>query len=277
MSGRDDASRELPVTSRRRQRDLLRSWSTWAMTSILLDPAQVNHVRDSGWSGTHHSDPTTGERSVGTTDGLGFGVDDSWQQPREVVAWPDLEAIAREVPAEVRAQLVEFHERLRDHRKTYPRFAASADAVGCGPIIEGQPLTPRQEAYLRELGAFKASGVLQTWERKRAALDVERLEIHELALTGGLGSEPVDLLELLEDDPHTQIQVTLATDPNLPPETLQAQPADENPRVHEANARNTAAPEGSATGQRPGLHPPAPLLRQASELHRRTPATGVAR
>jgi hypothetical protein len=187
------------VTSWRRQHELLRSWSTWAMTSILLDPSEVAQVRESGWSGTHHSDPATGERIAGATDGLGFGLDESWHNPRELIAWPDIEAIAESVPTEVREQLVELRDRLREHRKAYPRFAASADAIGCGPIVEGQPLTPRQEAYVRELQEFEASGVLPAWEQKHAALDAERLQLHDQALAAGLDHEPVDLLELLED------------------------------------------------------------------------------
>lgn len=55
------------VTSRRRQHKLLQSWSTWAMTSILLDPTEVARVRESGWAGTHHHDSATGLRIVGTT------------------------------------------------------------------------------------------------------------------------------------------------------------------------------------------------------------------
>ena len=187
------------VTSRRRQHELLRSWSTWAMTSILLDPSEVAHVRESGWSGTHHSDPTTGERIAGTTDGLGFGLDESWHNPRELIAWPDIEAIAESVPTEVREQLVELRDRLREHRKAYPRFAASAAAIGCGPIVEGQPLTPRQEAYVRELQEFEASGVLPAWEQKHAALDAERLQLRPkrvrvpgaLPGTGGDRVEPI--------------------------------------------------------------------------------------
>lgn len=169
------------VTSRRRQHELLRSWSTWAMTSILLDPAEVARVRESGWAGTHHHDPATGLRIVGTTDGvgLGFGVGDSWRNPAEVIPWSEIEAIAQAVPSEVREQVFELQERLRAHRRTYPRFAASAAAIGCGRIVEGQPLTPRQEAYVREFDAFDASGVLLAWEKKYAALDVERLELHE--------------------------------------------------------------------------------------------------
>lgn len=187
------------VTSRRRQHELLGAWPTWALTSILLDPAEVARVRESGWSGTHHSDRVTGERIVGTTDGLGFGVDGAWHNPREVIAWPDIEAIAKAVPAGVREQLVDLRERWRGQQRTYPRFAASAEAVGCGPIIEGQPLTPRQEAYVRELDAFESSGAQTAWEQQRAALDAERLALHERALAAGLNQEPLDLLELLED------------------------------------------------------------------------------
>lgn len=173
------------VTSRRRQHELLKSWPTWALTSILRDPAEVARVRESGWSGTHHTDPTTGERIVATPEGLGFGVDESWHHPREVIAWPDLEAIVRTVPAEVREQLVEFGERMGEHHKAFPRFAASAEAIGCGPIVEGQPLTVRQEAYVRELDVFEASGVRAAWDEKKAALDAQRLTLHDRALTAG--------------------------------------------------------------------------------------------
>ncbi|UAL29870.1 hypothetical protein K8W59_19465 [Nocardioides rotundus] len=201
------------VTSRRRQHELLRSWSTWAMTSILLDPSEVAQVRESGWSGTHHTDPTTGERIAGTTDGLGFGLDESWHNPRELIAWPDIEAIAESVPTEIREQLVELREQLREHSRTYPRFAASAAAIGCGPIVEGEPLTPRQEAYIRELDAFEASGVLPAWEQKKAALDAERIQLHERALSAVLDQEPADLLELLEDQHLGQAAAEAPTDP----------------------------------------------------------------
>ncbi|GAB2446426.1 hypothetical protein GCM10027062_29700 [Nocardioides hungaricus] len=54
------------------------------------------------------SDPDTGERIVGTPDGLGFGVDESWHNPREGIPWSQIEEIARAVPTDVRDQLVEF-------------------------------------------------------------------------------------------------------------------------------------------------------------------------
>jgi hypothetical protein len=203
------------VTSRRRQHELLRSWSTWAMTSILLDPSEVARVRESGWAGTHHHDPTTGLRIVGSTDGvgLGFGVGDSWHSPAEVILWSEIEAIAQAVPAEVREQLVKFRERLGAHRRTYPRFAASADAIGCGPIAKGRPRTPRQEAYVRELDAFEASGVLPAWEEKYAELDVQRLELHQRALAAVLDQEPADLLDLLEDQHLSQPAAQAAIEP----------------------------------------------------------------
>jgi hypothetical protein len=187
------------VTSRRRQHELLRSWTGWPLTSVLSDPAEVAQVRDSGWSGTHHRDPETGERIVGTAAGLGFGVDDSWHNPAEVIPWSELEAIARAVPDEVREQLVEFRTRWRQHQSAYPRFTASAAAVGCGPIVAGEPLTARQEAYVREHEAFEASGVLRAWEKRRADLDAERLDLHGRAMGLSAGSEAGDLLELLDD------------------------------------------------------------------------------
>lgn len=257
-AGRDDGTREawhgraagkvepIAVVSRRRQCELLGSWSTWSLTSILLDPAEVGRVRESGWSGTHHTDPETGERIVGTAGGLGFGVDESWQIPREVIAWRDLEAIAKSVPTEVRRQLGDVTERLREHRGRYPRFAASAEAVGCGPIAEGQPLTSRQEAYLRELEAFEASGVLDVWEEGMAKLDAERLELHARALASCASQEPADLLELLEEQPIRQ-------------------PAHQGPtgspldgiRAPEHPVAPTDQPDQQPTGRRPGLRPPA--------------------
>lgn len=58
------ASPPTVVTSRRRQHELLRSWTGWPLTSILIDPTEVAQVRETGWSGTHHRDPETGERIV---------------------------------------------------------------------------------------------------------------------------------------------------------------------------------------------------------------------
>lgn len=187
------------VTSRRRQRELLRSWSGWPLTLILFDPTEVARVREAGWSGTHHSDPDTGQRIVGTPVGLGFDVDGSWHNPVEVIPWSEIEAIAGEVPHDVREDLVEFRARWGVHQSAYPRFTASADAVGCGPIIAGLPLTPRQEAYRRDLEAFETSGVLPAWERQRAALNTERLELHDQALGVQAEEEATDLLELLDD------------------------------------------------------------------------------
>lgn len=196
------------VTNRRRQLELLKSWGTWALTSILLDRNEIARVKESGWAGTHHSDPVTGQRIVAGPDGLGFGVDGAWHNPRELIRWVNLESIAKGVPSEVRDQLAEHRARMGQHHKAFPRFSASADAVSCGPIVEGQPLTPRQEAYLRELEAFDASGVLPAWERAKGALDAERLELHDRALGAALDHEPADLLELLEDEPRDQLAST---------------------------------------------------------------------
>ena len=47
------------VAGRRRQHELLLSWSGWPLTSILIDPAEIAHVREVGWAGTHHHDAGT--------------------------------------------------------------------------------------------------------------------------------------------------------------------------------------------------------------------------
>jgi len=210
------SARPAVVISRRRQHELLRSWPTWAMTSVLLDPAEVAQVRESGWAGTHHRDPGTGMRIVGTPDGLGFGVDDSWHHPAELIPWPEVGAIARAVPAGVRDQLIEFQARWRAHHSAYPRFTASTAAVGCGPVIEGQPLNARQEAYLRELDAFEASGALPAWKAQKAELEAERLGLHARALCADVSGEAGDLLDLLEDEPVTQSAPAAAVDDSRP-------------------------------------------------------------
>ena len=200
------ASPPTVVISRRRQHELLRSWTGWPLTSVLLDSAEVapRSVMQ-GWSGTHHRDLETGERIVGTADGLGFGVDDSWHNPVDVILWSELEAIARAVPEEDREQLVEFRARWRQHQSAYPRFTASAAAVGCGPIVTGEPPTARQEAYVREHEAFETSGVLLglengselSWMPSGWAFTVRAMGL-------SAGSEAGDLLELLDDQRLSQ-------------------------------------------------------------------------
>lgn len=230
------ASPPTVVTSRRIQHELLRSWTGWPLTSVLIDPAEVAQVRDAGWSGTHHRDPETGEeRIVGTADGLGFGVDDSWHNPVEVIPWSELEAIARAVSDEVREQLVEFRDRWRQHQSAYPRFTASAAAVGCGPIVVGEPLTERQEAYVREHEAFEASGVLPRWEKRRAQLDAERLGLHGQAMGLSAGAEAGDLLELLDD-----------------------QQLGQDTKLVDSTAAGSPCAEIRACVDRPGLLPPTP-------------------
>jgi hypothetical protein len=61
------------VTGRRRQYELLLSWSGWPLTAILIDPSEVAQVLEAGWARSHHRYPETGARIVGTADGLDFG------------------------------------------------------------------------------------------------------------------------------------------------------------------------------------------------------------
>lgn len=57
------ASPPTVVTSRRRQHELLRSWTVWPSTAVLIDQTEVARVREAGWSGTHHRDTETGSGS----------------------------------------------------------------------------------------------------------------------------------------------------------------------------------------------------------------------
>lgn len=193
------------VTSRRRQHELLRTWTTWTLTQILIDPApEVASARDAGWSGTHHHDPDTGLRIVGSPEGLGFGVDESWHNPSELIPWPEVEAIATGLPEDARQDLMEFRSRWREHQRAYPRFIPSAAAVGCGPIVPDTPLTASQETYQRDLEAYETSGVLPAWKQKRSDLEAEHRHLHAQSLPLGSTSEPEDLLELLNDQTVNQ-------------------------------------------------------------------------
>lgn len=150
-----------------------------------------------------------------------------------------IEAIARAVRADMRDELVDFCEWWRAHQSGYPRFTASAAAAGCGPIIAGQPLTPRQEAYVCEHEAFEASGVLPAWEQREAALVAERLELHDRALGHASEGEAGDLLE---DQQHGH--------------SVEQSPAAAQP---------IAAPDNADA--RPGLLPPSAPPRGQDELH----------
>ena len=146
---------------------------------------------------------------------------------------------------------MDFRARWRDHQVVYPRFVASADAIGCGPIVPGQAPTPRQKAYVGEHEAFEASGVLPAWEQKRAVLDAERLGLHARALFVDADSEAGDLLELLDDQTVDGSAETLGTAaaagspsstgrPALRPPSLGTTPAE--------RAAGSSIPIASATG-----------------------------
>lgn len=230
------------VTSRRRQHELLACWSGWSLTSILMDPAEVAQIRESGWAGTHHHDPETGSRIAGTRAGLGFWVDDSWNNPVEVIPWNEIEAIAKRVPAELREEFIAFLEVWSAHQSAYPRFTASAATTSCGPCAATGPLTERQVLYVCELEAFDASGVLSAWQERRDILDADRLSLHARALWYDAGSEAFDLLDLLEvqQSEHT---------PTAAAGVRQRAPGHTGGLSEEAGQT-----EGMA--QRPGLQPP---------------------
>ena len=100
---------------------------------------------------------------------MGFGVGESWCNPREATLWSQIKEIAREVPADVRDQLVEFGARWRANQFAYPRFTASAAAVGCGPISPASRLR-RARRRMCEQEEFETSGVLPAREQQKTAL-----------------------------------------------------------------------------------------------------------
>lgn len=107
--------------------------------------------------------------------------------------------IAREVAADVRDELVEFGARWRANQSAYPRFTASAAVVGCGPIIPGEPLTARQEAYVRAGGVRDQRRAAGVGAAEDSALVRALRAARPAVRAGSVEEEPGDLLELLED------------------------------------------------------------------------------
>lgn len=195
------------VTSRRRQRDLLAMWSHWSLTRILLDPATVQQVRESGWSGTHHRDDATGSQIAATEEGLGFGLDGNWRNPAEVIPWAQLTELAEEVPADERAALAEFMGRWSEHQQAYPQFRTTSPAPSCAEDVRPN----WREIYDRELAAFEVSGVQPAWHAKTAALEAERSAVMAAALAPAPDAPAADLLDLLLEEDHPTPASTSST------------------------------------------------------------------
>jgi len=82
------------VTSRRRQHERLRYWSTWTLTQILLDPGERGRRSGLGMVGYPPPQRQAGLRIVGQPEGLGFGVSDGWHNPTELISWWAIREVA---------------------------------------------------------------------------------------------------------------------------------------------------------------------------------------
>lgn len=122
-------------------------------------------------------------------------MDESWNNPVELIAWSAIGEIATSIPATVRGQLEAFVTRWREHQRAYPRFVTSSPAPSCAE--DARPNW--REGYERDLRAFETSGVLPRWKARQAELEAERLDLHPRALAIDPDAQATDLLELLEE------------------------------------------------------------------------------
>jgi hypothetical protein len=202
--------------SERRQQQLLRSYGTHTLDAIFTDPdAGVSEARAGMWGSSHHRmhDGSVMRLQTGP-DGIGFGGD--WSEPEELLTWSQVKKLARSIPEDLRQEILDLRRRWNKHQSIYPRFTASAAAAGCGPFPRSGPLTERQAKYAEELEAWEASGVLPSWEAKKAVIEQERSRLHDRALPLAASDEPVDLLELLAQTPAPTQRPAIAPPPPSP-------------------------------------------------------------
>lgn len=185
--------------SERRQHQLLRSYGTHALDAILIDPvAGIAEAKSSARGSSHHSigdEPPC--RMQTRSDGIGFGGE--WDQPAELLTWVQVKRLAKNIPDELRADIRELRKRWHRHPSAYPRFAASAAAVGCGPFPKVGPLTQRQTRYAEELADWGSNALEQAWVAEKSEIETQRARLHDLALPLSVNNEAVDLLELLDE------------------------------------------------------------------------------
>ena len=188
-----------PRLSERRQHQLLRSFGPHALDAILIDPVVgISEAKSSARGSSHHyvgDEPPC--RMQTRSDGIGFGGE--WDQPAELLTWVQVKRLAQDFPDDLREEIRQLRRRWNHHQSAYPRFAASAAAVGCGPFPKVGPLTQRQTRYADELAEWEASGLKEAWAAEKSEIETERARLHDLALPLSVNNEAVDLLELLDE------------------------------------------------------------------------------
>lgn len=173
---------------------VLRRIGGWTIAHLLTNPDDWS--TDIG--GSSHFDVFDDERDWLEYNATGLTVGRLGAQPRFELRWSKVKAYARTLPAGLLDQLRANHQAIRDHRQTYPVFAATGDAVGCGPIPHWGPLTRRQALYVAQHDTW-LNVTLPPWKAHLDDLEAERGRLLDEAFPLAAGyREPTDLLELLE-------------------------------------------------------------------------------
>lgn len=183
-----------PLTRREERivRTYGRTGGEWLLTEMILTGTRLTAGRHYGTTafvvdGVEHRMQTTSRGIVLDRPGP------------EVVTWTAIRAHIATLPTALVDALSEVSRARQKNMGAYPRFAASARAAGCGPFPEYGPYTPRQQAYVDELRAWEASGVLQAWKAERQALEAEQTQLLDQAFPLAVDDQPADLLELLQE------------------------------------------------------------------------------
>jgi len=129
--------------------------------------------------------------------------------PEELLTWAQVKRLAAGIPKDLRQEILQLRRRWNQYQARYPRFVASAEAMGCGPLPRSGPLTARQAMYVEE-EAFGASGGLEAWQANTADIETERVRLHDRALPLASSDDSTDLLELLAAEPAPATRSAIA-------------------------------------------------------------------
>ncbi len=107
-------------------------------------------------------------RTTGRTLELG---ERQWKTtPDHVLRWTDVRAHTALIPADMREELKAARAERLAVTVTYPPFAPSRLADGCGRLAGIGPLTRAQTAYVDELTAYDRD-LYEPWEERQRAAD----------------------------------------------------------------------------------------------------------
>lgn len=120
--------------------------------------------------------------------------------PDHVLRWADVRAHAALIPVDMREELKAARAERLDVMVTYPPFAPSRLAVGCGRLAGIGPLTRAQTAYVDELDAYDRD-LYEPWKERQRAADA-RLASAILAALRLDASAPADATDVQTTVPN---------------------------------------------------------------------------